>query len=245
MNDPHVAALKYQVVKSDSVEFHNPDDVEIDTEEFAGRLSKGILTLQPKQHFATESEVRPIAEAFVQAWEIDAGLRDGRPDFQLRFEGSQIVDRNPSPDVLSINVSSHLSLSGSTHIRAIRSAYPDPPHGLVVAPEVEVLWTRFCRYLANQEPLLSMAYSCLTLLERGDRKLAAKHYLIHIDVLRKLGELTSTRGDNATARKLTGQTSPLSWQERAWIEAAIKAIIRHIASRKPGVTLTMADLPSL
>ena len=245
MNNPHVVALQYQVIESDAVKFQNPDNVEIDTEEFTGCLSKDILTLQPKQHFATESEVRHIAEAFVQAWEIDAGLRHGRPDFRFRFEGSQIVDRNPSPDVLSINESNHISLSDSLHIQTIRSAYPDPPHGFIMTPEVEVLWTRFCRYLANQEPLLSMAYFCLTLLERGDRKLAAKYYSIHIEVLRKLGELTSTRGDNATARKLTGQTSPLTEQERAWIEAAIKAIIRHIASRKPGVTLTMAELPSL
>jgi len=96
MNDPHVAALTYQVVESDSSEFQNPNDVEIDTDEFTGRLSKGILTLQPQDPFTTESEVSPMTDQLVQAWEIDAGLRYGRPDFQLRFAGSQIVDRNPN-----------------------------------------------------------------------------------------------------------------------------------------------------
>ena len=114
-----------------------------------------------------------------------------------------------------------------------------------MTPEVEVLWARICHYLASQEPLLSMAYFCLTFLERGNRELAATHYAIHRDVLRKLGELTSNRGDNLVARKRKGPAIPLSGQETAWIEETIKAIVRHIASRKPGVTLTMADLPSL
>jgi hypothetical protein len=68
--------------------------------------------------------------------------------------------------------------------------------------------------VGNQDPLLGMAYACLTLLEKGNRKLAAKHYAIHNDVLRKLGELTSTRGDNATARKISDRTTPLSERER-------------------------------
>jgi hypothetical protein len=214
MNDPRVATLTYRVLESESLGFENPAEVEINTDDFTGGLSKGILTLRLKQHFATGSEVKPIADAFVQAWGIDAGLRDGRPDFRLRFGGSQIVERNPNPNVHSIRVPDHLDVSGSEQVKVIRPAYPDVPHGFVVTPEVEILWARFCRYVGNQEPLLGMAYACLTLLEKGNRKLAAKHYAIHNDVLRKLGELTSTRGDNATARKISDRTTPLSERER-------------------------------
>jgi hypothetical protein len=107
-----------------------------------------------------------------------------------------------------------------------------------------------------------MAYFCLTLIEAnaGDqeqakerkknrkREKAGKKYRISCEVLAKLGELTSTRGDEKTARKSHRLHTPLSGAETRWIEAAVKAIIRRVAEIDSDPILpeiTMSDLPAL
>ncbi len=57
-------------------------------------------------------------------------------------------------------------------------------------------------FLDGQEPLLSMANFCLTVLEwdAGGRPAAASKYNVNLEVLRKLGYLVSERGDVSTAR---------------------------------------------
>jgi hypothetical protein len=106
------------------------------------------------------------------------------------------------------------------------------------------LWERYNRYVEQKEPLLTMAYFALTLLSRGDQRSAAAHFNIEYAIFRKLGELTSTRGDNLVARKAEGAKHPLSDPEKLWIETAVKTIIRHLAAGG-GSQLTMAQLPPL
>ncbi|MGH7791625.1 MAG: hypothetical protein ACREOB_04845, partial [Thermodesulfobacteriota bacterium] len=216
---------------------------DIDTSDFQGRLSKGGLTLEPKQHFESEAQVCPLADKFIQGWEVAAGLQYGRPDFRFRFEGSHIEEREPAPGTRSLHLSEHGHMTETLHIKRIYNTYPVPPEEFQVTPEVEVLWDRYCRFVEGREPLLAMAYFCLSFIERGNRTQAAQHYSIQSDVLKKLGELTSTRGDKATARKLSSTTEPLSSSEATWIESAIKEIIKHLATLRPGQILKMTDLP--
>lgn len=250
MNDPHVVSLIYRIVEAESIKFNDPPDVDIDTPDFRGRLSKGLLTLEPKEHFESEAQVRPLADDYVRGWEIAAGLQSGRLVFDFRFEGSHIEDRNPAPGTASVHHSSHLHIAGTVQVEKISPAYPAPPQDFQLTPEVETLWNRYSRFLEGGELLLSMAYFCVTFLESrflgGDqRRQAANQYGIHIDVLNKLGELTSTRGDNITARKASGAATPLSGSEGAGINAAIKAIIKHLATRQAGQIIRMTDLPPL
>lgn len=248
MNDPHVISLKYKVIEADSIEFNDPPDVDIDTPDFRGRLSKGILTLEPKEHFESEAQVRPRADDYVRSWEIDAGLQSGRSVFHFRFEGSHIEDRQPAPGTRSIHLSDHMHMSDTVRVEKISPAYPAPPHDFQLTTEVEVLWNRYCRYVEGRELLLGMAYFCLSFLEgneKNKRKKAEKRCGIDLDVLKKLGDLTANRGDNATARKFKTPPTPLSSNEQTWIESAIKAIIQHLAIRKQGQILKMTDLPPL
>lgn len=246
MNDPHVVALQYRVLETNSFKFKDPPDVSIDTPEFRGRLSKNILTLEPKEHFESEERIRPLADKFIQSWEISAGLKYDRPDFNFRFEGSQIVDRNPTPGTAEVHSAEHLYFSDTVRVEKFNTVYPDPPKEFRITPEVELFWNRYCRYVEDKEPLLGMAYSCLTYLERDKvRSAAAQHYGIELDVLNMLGKLTSTRGDNSTARKFSSDTTPLSSDEETWIKSAIVKIINHLATIKPGQILKMTDLPPL
>jgi hypothetical protein len=246
MNDPHVAALKYRLILDESLEFRDPPDLEIDTPQFSGRLSNGLLTLELKEHFETESQIKPLADGFVRAWEIEAGLQYG-PRVHFRFEGSHLVDRKAKSGTLELSFGNRLSLSGSAIVKLGLLAYPDPPRNFKVTPVVDLLWTRYCRYTEDREPLQSAAFFCYSVLKvtAGSNRKAAQQFRIQEKVLTKLRELSSERGDKLTARKLTPRTTPLSGEEKNWIECAIKAIIRHLATRPAGITLAMKDLPPL
>jgi hypothetical protein len=94
-----------------------------------------------------------------------------------------------------------------------------------------------------------MAYFCLTILEAktGGRESAATAYRIEKAVLNRMGELTSLRGDRLTARKATG-VQPLTGQERAWLEAAVKMLIWRLGDTRTLSNLpviTMSDLPMI
>lgn len=244
MNDPHVAALKYKIEVYKPYKFHDPADVKIDTQEFGGELSKGMLTLEPRQHFATEVEVRPSADAFVLAWEVDAGLRHGCHWLHFCFEKSEIIDRQPTPGALEGRSHGRATVTGL--LTATLSAYPNPPQCFVASPEVKKLWDRYCRFLAGKESLQSTAFWCLTLLqEQVGRKSAANKYRIGRTVMNNLARLSTERGDSLTARKVTRNQTPLAEKERDWMESAIRAIIRHIATQSAGGRLIMADLPPL
>jgi hypothetical protein len=153
-----------------------------------------------------------------------------------------------------------MQLSGTAYGTAFATAtlsvarreYPSPPKHFRVNPDVDTLWHRFEGYAQGREPLLSMAYFCLTLLEAraGDRKNVETMYKVHKKILDRLGELTTTKGDEKTARKVRklSALAPLTPSETIWVEAAIKAIIRRVGevNSNPAVQMIMMNyLPSL
>jgi hypothetical protein len=113
-------------------------------------------------------------------------------------------------------------------------------------------------YREGKEPLLSMAYACLSLLEgttgvkAGARDALCKLYSIDRAARDTLGDLVSERGSPQEARKLdVGATkTPLTATEKQWVETAIRALIRRKGEYDfdPGASfplITLADLPCL
>ena len=81
--------------------------------------------------------------------------------------------------------------------------------------------------------LSHVAYFCVTMLENlasGNRTKAARLMNISTEVVRKLATLSSERG-GVEARKAKGTAHPYSAQEVAWMEAAIRAIIRRCGEK--------------
>ncbi len=246
MKDPHVVSLTYKIVENDRLTFKDPPDLEIDTAEFHGRLSNCILILEPKNHYSSVAQVRPLSDDFVRAWEIDRALRAGSLEFNFRLEGAQIVDRQPGPGKAFVDSCEVITLVDSVDVKKISQSYPAPPDNFHLTPEVEVIWNRYRRFLEGGEILLQMASYCLSYLQDGkSRKQAAKHYDIDLRILNKLGDITANAGDELTARKRSKKSRPLSNNDSAWINATIKAIIKHLATRQPGEKLKMSDLPPL
>lgn len=256
MQDPHVVALLYKIETIATVRFDDPPAVEDETDAFRLRLEKGKATFELKDHFSSVEDARNTVDSFIRSWELDIALRFGRQEIKFVFEDAEVIDRNPhspgSPLVIqTIGINSEEAFGVPTIIVS-RREYPTPPRHFRVNPDVDTLWQRFEGYTQGREPLLSMAYFCLTLIETraGGRKEAEKLHRIHIDVLSKLGNLTANSGDENTARKIrkTSTLVPVTKAETRWIEAAIKAIIRRVGEINSNTSLqiiTMSDLPNI
>lgn len=207
MRDPHVVSLRYRLETDKTVTFENPPSIERETNEFIAQLENSILKCQMKEHYPSVPAAREVVDKFVQAWELDIALRFGRAEMWFVYEDAHLIDRDPpplgSPQLVCTSLICNAEFRTSGTLRTRLRSYPEPPEQLRISPDVETLLHRYEGYLDGHEPLPAMAYFCLTLLETraGGRIKAADKYAVHIDVLRKSGELTSTRGDKKNCKK--------------------------------------------
>lgn len=238
--------------------FQNPPPIERDTAGFRMTLRDGQIRFEFNEHHASVRSAQDSLANFLRAWEIDAGLRIGAGEIQFVYERAGITDRNPPPpgeaQVIGLQGIASGEAFGIGTIRLSRSSYPEPPKAFTVSPNVETLWQRYEGYLENREPLSSMAYFCLTVIENsvgqqsGRRKAAAAKYNVHLDVLNKLGEITERRGDPATARKMNANLVPHTRREIEWIETAVKAIIRRVGEVEADASvqqIALGDRPAM
>ena len=256
--DLHVVSLRYALLSTELITYVNPPPVEFETEEARFRLADGSVTCDMKTHFPTAAAARAVVEPILRAWEVDADLRRKQGELQFKFDRAEIIDRSPAPPgvirahlVAPAPAISACLIGGTVSVHESRDHYPEPPGTFRLNPDAESILLRYQGCLAGREPLLSMAYWCLTVLEAnaGGRKLAATDYRIEEAVLRMMGELTSRRGDRLSARKATaGPAQPLTGPESAWLAAAVKTLIWRLGdTRKPPALplITMSDFPRL
>jgi len=258
MNDPAVVALFYRFKSEDNTVYVNPTDVAHEVNAFRLNLSKGLVTVQMKVDCSTEQSARAQVEPFLKAWETSAALSEGRKVITFEFQRSKIVDRSPDPagQTKLRPLAGILSATGSLVgcLQVSKTHYPEPPKDFVMCPDVETMWRRYSGYQEGREPLSSMAYLCLTILEMnaGDRRRSALQYGFDHTVLSKLGYLCSEVGDEQTARKRSNQSQNRSYTpaEKSWMEAVIRAMIRRVGEFTHDPTrafkpLTMSDFPPL
>jgi hypothetical protein len=259
MPDFHVVALLYRLESSDHVSYAEPPPLVFENEVARFRLEKDQLRSELKLHIGTLEEARALVDPILRGWELEVELARGPGQMRFAYENAEIIDRAPPiPGVISGHVmvtlqDAVLVSTGNLTSHIIRKSYGEPPVGFRLTPDAESILLRFRGYQDGREPLLSMAYFCLTVVlsAAGDRnrlRNAAKIFGIKEDVLRKLGDLTSNRGDRTTARKAHASSHPLTGPERAWVEASIKQLVLRLCdppSLDKREQLTMADLPSL
>lgn len=221
-------------------------------------LENNVLKIQMKSHYAKELEARKIVEPFLRCWELDTALSIGNNAMEFVFTTSEIIDRTPPLQGQPITMQISSSIYGVASIKAklllTKKEYPQPPINMCYSADVESIWKRYQSFIEGREPLLSMAYFCLTVLQaraNGQREIPNK-YMIDIKVLKKLGELTSERGDTSEARKLQSSSNfkSLTANEKNWIQELIKKIIRRKAEYDfdPSIDLpliTMNSLPNI
>ena len=100
-------------------------------------------------------------------------------------------------------------------------------------------------YYQDEERLANLAYFCLTVLEdlavqpprkastnrkpSSKRKKTAEKYEIELEVLTKIGHLSSKKGGPRGARKAEGKNNNFTAEDRCFLENALKAVIRRAA----------------
>jgi hypothetical protein len=257
MRDPHVEEVHYEIGTGDGVSFSNPPPVAITNHLGRFELTDGKLTIYPADHFADGAQARAVLEPFLHAWEVESDLSRNIGSIRFKYTGVRKVDRNPPATPQS--GATHLSVAGEAmfvgkvvSLHVTQSTYPPPPSEFRTTLEVDIAYHRWCAFRQGREPLPSMTYAVLTLLESmaGGRRKAAATFQIDRMVLETIGRLSSTKGDSDSTRKFPqgGQVQPLTGSESAWLEAAIRRVVRRMGEHAAGVQLTqlaMNDLPQM
>jgi len=233
--------------------------------DFNIRIDGQHVALLPQTHFADSDTVLAACAPLVQAWQIMIATEVNSIDVELSFMQIEWMDRAPSSGVAEARLDSIATGTATMHAMSIRPfrRHPNAPDpALRVTPNMNSLWQRYCGYKRGTEPLLSMAYFVLTVVEAlaaqtqadGTRfkalAVAARVFNVEEAVLKKIGELSSTRGDRSTARKVGANQPerPLMSEECVWLEQAVQKLILQVG-RTNGVpspnSLRLADLPSL
>ena len=253
MNDPHVEALYYEIgTGNENISYGDPPQTSFENQIGCFKLADCKLTVELNEHFADEQEACKLVDPFLRSWEIETDLTANIGQIRFNFQSSKIVDRDPPPPgesrVVQVKGASVIAFAGSVTAHITCGKYPDPPTAFATTPEVELAHNRWARYREGKEPLQSMAYFILDLIitKVGSRKQAADTFQISRNVLGKIGELSSIKGDANTARK--ADYVDMTGGENSWLEAAVRKVILRLgehASGEPLDKITLIDLPKL
>ena len=255
MTDLHVQALQYRLVPRKGITYQEGlPAVDRDCGAFNVRLEDEVLRVTMRDHYESIRDAEAAVQPYLDAWHVDAALRADRAEFDFEYVDAEVVDRDAGSGDVTIlgRAAAALAVRISGKVAVERGSYPEPPVGFALDPDTETLWNRWRGYVEGREPLQAMAYFCLTVLEvHGRRAGAQKRFAVSGPVLRKFATLSTETGDpQTTARKATTNPRPITSLERAWLEAAVKALVRRAGefAAAPGAalpTITMGDLPKL
>lgn len=232
MNKPHISKLRYKIITKDDVDYENASPVSLENEIFRMTTEKSEVTFEMVKHFSSEQEARIITDEFLHNWEIIIGLENDPDDIKFKFDRSEVIDLEPNQEEnnvnLSVSVSEHIQIVDHVTLHVSRHKYPDPPDRFSISPDVETMYLRYKAYREGRDTLLSMAYLLLTVSQsKSTRKDVAEKLRIEKDILDKLGELCSTKGNEYEARKApkNGIFIPLEQKEKEWVLAVCKLLI--------------------
>lgn len=253
-----IRTLGYHVVWAADVDYERAPPIHIETDDFAFDLSGRELRVTLKREYSTIEQARTHVEDYLRSWEIFIGISGHADEVQFVYERAEVEEVKIDPKTghhvrqVKAHVEASANLLAVLHVS--REKYPQPTDFFHVDSVVEALYARYSRHQAGRELLTSMAYFCLTVIERsaGGRKEAVQKYSIAMPVFNRLGTLCSERGSKEEARKAPKEPNglafiPLTQREREWVLAAVRLIIRRSVevAACPVAELTMQDLPDL
>jgi hypothetical protein len=212
MNDPHVVKLFYRVVAKENADYSKAPALFDETENFRMVLNSKTAVFEMKKHFPTVEDAIIVVDDYLSRWNVLIDIEHSPDELRLKFERADVVDRSPSMNssqtgTANIIIPAVSTLACTLTLCVHRVKFPNLPRRFAISPDVETLYTRYRAYRQNQESLLSMAYTCLTVLEASvglgtkKRKRAAVKYNIDESVLNKLGKLCTEKGTNSKLAK--------------------------------------------
>ena len=165
MNDPHVVALVYRIEHGDDLSYEDAKPRCFKKEEFNIFIDNNGVRFEFNKHYSTTEEAEKSLEEYIRIWNFDAQLCREPDSFRLDFVQSEITDRRPnSGEERWIEATTPSDSVTDTLTRSF-GEYPAPPSGIALNPDVKTMHYRYMQYKRDREPLPSMAYFCLTMLE--------------------------------------------------------------------------------
>ena len=235
MNDPHVDALIYVIEHDESSDYSLAKTVETEHTSFRLRLEDNEARFELKEHYPTRHEAQQAIQPFIQQWELRASLKSGPGTFTLKFKRSEIIDRRPTPGVISVSpdpISFNFTVSRPTV--TVSRQYPHPPSERrmnIDNPDVQTMLNRYIGYRQGREPLPSMAYFCCEVFAKRlgtDAKHAGEKHKISHEMIKRVSNLSSNKGGDQ-ARHQHGICQPLNQLEVQFLEKAVAAMITRAA----------------
>ena len=181
MKDPHVETLHY-TVKSFGPNSWDYESTALLSHHASGLgefiIDRGGLTVKLSAHYPDEQTARYFVDRFLRSWEIHNDLIGNYGAIRFEPTGAITIDRDPSPEgpTVEIFVSERLLISSSISLRVSPGRYPEPPPANFAGAGniVKDAHMRWCRYKDGKEPLRSMAYFVLTLIETEAKSASGK-----------------------------------------------------------------------
>ena len=242
MNDPHVVALFYRIEHGETISYSQTLPLERVESAFTVTVKDKQVRFDLTTPCATEKAARKCIEKYVSDWELHTQFERDPDAFSLKFVRAEW---EPGPQPV------RLSATFTGIVPSLPRNYPKPSMNAPFDPDTETLHRRYVGYRSGREPLASMAYFCLTVLEMnaGNRTKAAQKYQIGKRVLNKVGELSETKG-GSEARKAKGLARELTAAEHHFLEQAVKKMIRRAAEKahdpaKHLAKILLSDLPPI
>ena len=251
MNDPRVSVLVYRVRHDETVNYDKASPLQCETAHFKVSVNGSEAHFEMKEYFPTAEQAREVVGPFIRQWEFAAALDRNPGEFELVFLEAVVEDRKPTPGVVDVARLETVQARDLPSVVAVRCSYPEPPTGVAMNTDVEVMALRHSRYKQGRDMLPTMAYFCLTVLEQaaGGRPAIPSKFGIASSVIKTLGRLTGEKG-GSKARKGEGRSHEFTANEHSWLEQATKRMIRRAAevAYDPAAAasqITMGDLPKL
>lgn len=252
MNDPHVVALNYRIEHGCSVDYSKAEPLVCnELEDFRIEINcTQNVRFELKNPCATEKEAKKCVDEYIRIWEADACLKGGPDYFTLKYCGPEIEDRNPTPNTINLSGRGDLGeIRGSGTLTLKPSKYPSPPSGMDINADIETMYQRYMGYLRGHEPLASMAYFCLTVLENWEKKKTneqkkktsekrlniEKKFQIPVHITNRIGELSSTKGGTEARKKndaavgKSEENLDFTNREKLFLEESVKMMICYAA----------------
>ena len=134
MNAPHVEYLTYRLETDETLEFEGPPPLEKERNALRLRLAGDVLTVWPKEHYASKEEAREAIEPYLRAWEsFEAIRRSGWREMRFVFEYAHLVDP-PPPGAPQVRIEASATVTPTATVTRVARRYPEPPDKFVASP---------------------------------------------------------------------------------------------------------------
>ena len=234
MNDPHVVALTYVLEHDNSVSYEHAQTITIQQPEFLVTLEQGRARFELKNHYATVQEAQNVITPFIEHWQFRASVESGPRTFYLRFQSPEIIDRQPTPGIVSLSAQAITANLTMTAALTVSRQYPNPPFGEsmdINHPDVRTMLDRYLGYRDGIEPLPSMAYFCAEVFTKrisADIQDAATKHKISRSLIDRVNNLASNKGGDQ-ARHAHAIADPLTDADKQILVLGIQAMIIRAA----------------